>query len=207
VSTFNRVSARVQSRVSLMLGVFLRSSLRIACTAGHDLVGQTLGDARHLEENDGPLLLAIREVDVEVQAATLQGVGHLTGVVAGEHDQRDVLGLQGAELRHAHLEVREHFQQEGLELGVGFVDLVDQEHRRARRRDRLQERPRDDEALREEDVVWAGDALDGLFQARRSGDDLADLVLEDLGVEQLLGVLPLVERLRLVEALRSTAGG
>ena len=39
------------------------------------------------------------------------------------------------------------------------------------------------------------------LQRRGAGDHLADLVLEDLGVEELLGVLPLVERLGLVEPL------
>jgi hypothetical protein len=59
------------------------------------------------------------------QAAALEGVGHLTGVVAGQHHQRDVLGAQGSHLRHAYLEIAQHFEQKGFELAVGLVNLVD----------------------------------------------------------------------------------
>ena len=37
-----------------------------------------------------------------------------------------MLGLQRAQLWHGDLKVTEHFQQEGLELGIRAVDLVDQ---------------------------------------------------------------------------------
>ena len=54
---------------------------------------------------------------------------------------------------------------------------------------------------REEDAVLGADALRRLAQRLRAGHDLAELLLQDLRVEQLLRVLPLVERLGLVEAL------
>src|SRR5438034_335523 len=77
---------------------------------------------RNLEENDRPLLLAIGEIDIEMQAPPLQRVRHLAGVVAGEDDDRHVPRFERTELRHAHLEIGEHLEQEGLELAVGFVD-------------------------------------------------------------------------------------
>ena len=104
-------------------------------------------------------------------------------------------------LGNRHLEVAQDLEQERLELGVRLVDLVDQQHDRIGRIDRLQQRPRQDEAIREEHVVLGGQAVDRFRQRRRAVGHLADLVLEDLGVEQLLGVLPLVERLGFVEAL------
>ena len=74
-----------------MLGAFLRSSLRIACTAPTTSSASRSATLGHLEQDDRALLLAIGEVDVEVQAAALERVGHLARVVAGEDDERDVL--------------------------------------------------------------------------------------------------------------------
>jgi hypothetical protein len=53
----------------------------------------------------------------------------------------------------------------------------------------------------EEDTVLLPDPLGGLAQRGGSGHRLGELLLEDLGVEELLRVLPLVERLGLVEPL------
>ena len=57
------------------------------------------------------------------------------------------------------------------------------------------------EPLGEEHALLRADPLDGLVQVGGVGDDLADLLAQDLGVEQLLAVVPLVERLGLVLAL------
>ena len=95
--------------------------------------------------------------------------------------------LDGAELRDADLEVGQELEQEGLELLVGAVDLVDQQHRRLLAPDRGEQRPLQQIALRE-DVL-----LD------RVGI-LAD-ALARLDGEQLALIVPLVERGVLVEAL------
>ena len=55
----------------------------------------------------------------------------LAGAVRGDDDDRRMLGLDGAEFRHRHLEVGQHLQQEGLEGLVGAVEFVDQQDRRA----------------------------------------------------------------------------
>src|SRR5581483_3145014 len=179
----------------------LQVELPDAVHDGDDVGGEALGDAVDLQAHDLELLRAIREVDEEMQAAALQRVGHLARVVAGEDDEREVKRADRAELGYAHLEVRQDFQQKRLELGVRLVDLVDQEDARVLRADGAQQRPRQDEAVAEEDVVLARDPVDRLAERTRAADHLADLVLQDLRVEKLLRVLPLVEGLRLVEAL------
>ena len=54
---------------------------------------------------------------------------------------------QRSQLRNGDLEVRQEFEQERLELVVGAVDFVDQQHRAVRRSQRLQQRPLDQELL------------------------------------------------------------
>jgi hypothetical protein len=181
--------------------VLLEVELPDALDQRHDVAGQLIADAGDLELHDRELVRLVREVDVQMQAATLECVGHLAGVVAGQDDHRQMPRRQRPELGDAHLEVREDLEQERLELGVGLVDLVDQEHGGLGRRDGFQQGPRQQETVAEEDVVLGGDPVDGLGQRAGAADDLADLVLQDLGVQELLRVLPLVERLRLVEAL------
>src|SRR5262249_60081914 len=99
--------------------------------------------------------------------------------------------------------VREHLEQERLELRLGLVDLVDEQHDGLLRLDRRQKRPWGEEAVREERVLLAGDLGDRVGERGRVGDELADALAQKLRVEQLLGVLPLVERLAFVESLVS----
>ena len=143
------------------------------------------------------------KVDVQVQAAALERVRHLARVVAGEHDERDVLGRASCPapgtLTWKSLSTSSRNASNSVSaLSISSISST----RRLGRRDGAQQRPRQDEAVGEEDVVLAWRC------GRRPRDSvcapaehLADLVLQDLRVEQLLGVLPLVERLGLVEAL------
>jgi hypothetical protein len=89
-------------------------------------------------------------VDPVVQAATLQRVVQLARPVRREDHVRPLFRLDRAELRHGHLEVREHFEQEGLKLLVGTVDLVDQEQHTLLRLDRLEHRPPNQELATEQ---------------------------------------------------------
>ncbi len=98
--------------------------------------------AGHLEADDLQLPLLVGIVDEQVQAAPLQRVAEVAGVVAGDDHVRRRLRLDRADLRHGDLEVAQHLQQERLELLLGAVDLVDQQNDRLRRADRLQDRPR-----------------------------------------------------------------
>ena len=92
-----------------------------------------------------------------------------------------------ADLGDGDLEVGEHFQQERLELVVGPVHLVDQQHRLVAGPDRLQQRPLQQEPRAEQlvDRVVVGDLPLG------QGPD----------VQHLAGVVPLVQRLVGVDAL------
>ena len=81
----------------------------------------------------------------------------------------------------------EHLQEERLELVVRPVELVHQEHGLRAGPDRPQQWPLDEEL----GPVQLGDAL--------AGADLA--LLEGARVEELARVVPLVERLRGVDAL------
>ena len=88
-----------------------------------------------------------------------------------------------AELGDRDLEVGEHLEQERLELLVGAVDLVDQQHHGLVGVDRLEQRPPDQE-LGAEELVLGDRAL-----------------LRGADVEQLARVVPLVDGVGDVEAL------
>ena len=62
-------------------------------------------------------------------------------------------GLDGADLGDGDLPFGEDLEEKGLELFVRTVDLVDQQHRRRLLRDRLQQRPAQEERLREDLVL------------------------------------------------------
>jgi uncharacterized sporulation protein YeaH/YhbH (DUF444 family) len=83
-----------------------------------------------------------------VQASALERVVQLPRAVRGQHDRRAARGPQRPELGHGHREVLEQLEQEGLERVVRAVDLVDEQHHLARRLERVQQRPADEELLR-----------------------------------------------------------
>src|SRR3989304_7319470 len=108
---------------------------------------------------------------------------------------------QGAEFGYADLKVAEHFQEKRLELGVGAVDFIDQQQHWLRRKDRLKQRSRQEKAQGEEDILLRGDAVGSFGQGSGVPKQIVKLVTQELRVEHLLGVLPLIERLRLIQAL------
>src|SRR5205814_2409142 len=91
------------------------------------------------------------------------------------------------QLRHAHLKVAQHLEQELLELGIGLVHLVNQEHLLPCARDRAQERPLEQELARED-----------VGRHLLPGAALGPVRLD---AEELLLVVPLEEGARLVESL------
>src|SRR5271163_4162408 len=105
------------------------------------LVGQLLADARHLGPHDLPLALEVGVVDVQVEAAALERLGELAGVVGGEEHHRELRRPHRAELGDRHLVLREDLEQQRLRLELDAVDLVDEEHDRFGGADRLEERP------------------------------------------------------------------
>ena len=62
---------------------------------------------------------------MEEQAAPLQRLGQLAGVVGGEEYQRDLVSADRAELGYRDLVVRQDLQQQSLRLDLEAVHLVD----------------------------------------------------------------------------------
>ena len=152
----------------------------------HELAGDLLAELGRVQPHDLELALDVRVVEPEVEAAALERLGQLARVVGGEQHQRVGLGLDDAELRDRDLEVRQDLEQHRLELLVGLVDLVDQQHDRLVGGDRGEQRAREQELLAEDVLL-----------------DLLPAGVGGLGLDpqQLLAVVPLVQRLGLVEAL------
>ena len=123
---------------------------------GDELLGDLGLELGHLRQHDLPLAGGVRVVEVQVEAAPLEGLRQLAARVGGEDDQRAAYGDDGAELGDGHLEVREHLEQQPLDLDVGLVDLVDEQHGRLLAADRGQQRPGEQELLAEDVVVRLG---------------------------------------------------
>ena len=142
-----------------------------------------LGHAGQPRADDLGLALGRRVVDPVVQAAALERVVQLARAVGGQHDQRPVRGGDRPQLRDRDREVGQELEQERLELVVGAVDLVDQQHRRAAVvLERLQQRPAQQE-LRPEQLARR--------RARLGRPDRQQLAL----------VVPVVDRVVEVDAL------
>jgi hypothetical protein len=151
-----------------------------------ELAGDRVRQLRSVEADDLQLMLELGVVEPEIQAPPLQRLGQLARVVAREQHDGLRLGVDSPELRNADLEIGQQLEQHRLELLVGLVDLVDQQHDGVGGGDRGHQRPRQQELLAEDVVLHvlpAGVARFGLDS------------------QQLLAVVPLVQRLGLVEAL------
>src|SRR5258707_10947626 len=120
-----------------------------------------------------------------IEAAAAQRVGQLAGAVRGQHHMRYRGRRNRSELRDRDLKIRQQFEQERLELVVGTVDLVDQQHRRRGPPDRGQQRPFQQIFFRKNLVL----------------DGVGILAAMRLDREQLPLVIPFIERGRLIQAL------
>ena len=179
-------SVRAQSTDSAIDGAFFSSRSRSRPIVVDQLARDPVVEVGHLRGDDLALALGVRVVEVQVEAAPLDRLGQLAAGVGGEHDVRAAYGGDGAELGDRDLEVRQHLQQQPLDLDVGLVDLVDQQHGRLLASDRRQQRPGQQELVGEDVVV-------GLVPRLVAG--------ARLDAQQLLLVVPLVERAGLVEPL------
>ena len=154
---------------------------------GHDLHRERLRRALHAAAHDLDLALGRRVVDPLVQAAALDRVVQVARAVGGQDDHRRVRRADRAELGDRHRRLGEQLEQERLEVVVGAVDLVDQQHRRPRAGvlERAQQRPAD-QVVGAEQVVLGEPLVVGL----REPD-----------AQQLAGIVPLVQRLGGVDAV------
>jgi hypothetical protein len=126
---------------------------------------------------------------------------HVAVVVGREQHKGNLHRLARAELGNGNLEIGEKLQQEGLELRIGFVDFVDEQDHGPLRADCLQKRPGLNEAVGEKGVLLRRDLIDRFRNRRRGADDIVEPVISHMRVQELLGVLPFVERLGFLEPL------
>jgi len=117
------------------------------------------------------------------EGAAFQRVVEFARAVRGEDDGWPPARADRPELGDRDLEVREHLEQEGLELLVGAVDLVDEEHDRPVGVDRLEQRAPNEELGSEKLLLG--------YRAFLRGPD----------VQELARVVPLVDGVRDVETL------
>ena len=141
---------------------------------------------RQLRPQDGQLLLQIGVFNVEIRAAAAQRLGEGPRTVGSQHHEGDGARADRAHLRDGHLHLGQQLQQEGLELLVRLVDLVDQQHHALLGAYGLEQR-----------------TLQQIFVAEEVAGQLVPALRArvDLDAEQLLLIVPLVERLALVQAL------
>jgi hypothetical protein len=126
-----------------------------------------------------------------IERAPLQRVVDVTRPVRGQDDDRPGRRADRSELGNRHRVLRQKLQQEGLELIVGSIDLVDQEHRPGlvgTRGERPEKWTADEKAL----------TVDLVFDLP-DGRPAAALTCSE--VEELAGVVPLVQRLGDVDSL------
>jgi hypothetical protein len=115
------------------------------------------------------------------------------GVVARDDGDRWVLGADRPEFGTRHLIVIECLQEKRLELVVSTVDFVDEEDGRFGALERAENRSSEQEVLRKEGRFFRTEFLDCL-RNRHVAKPVRELVGQELGVEHLLAVLPLVEQ-------------
>src|SRR3954452_16366550 len=185
------VGAEEQQRARPVDGLGDRRRLLQVELADHrddldELARDRVVELGRVELDDLKLVLELRVVEPQVQAAALQRLGELARVVRGQQHDRPRPRLEHAELGYRDLEVGQELEQHRLDLLVGLVDLVDEEHDRLLRGDRPHQRTLEQELLAEDVVLH-------LLPAGALGPGL--------DAQQLLAVVPLVERLGLVEPL------
>ena len=124
------------------------------------------------------------------RAAQEQRVMDFTRAVGGKHHHRRGRRANGANFGYGDLKIGEHLQQECLELLVGAVEFVDQQHRRLAvvAFQRLQQRPLEEIVRAEEVMLGAGN----IHRARR---------LQQADLQHLARIIPLVDRAADVQPL------
>ena len=177
---------------------FVQAHIPYRLHRGGDLTRQPFSHLGNLEAHDCHFALELGMLDPVVQAPPLERIVHVPGAVGCEDDDRWICGPKRPELGHRDRVVRQDLEQEGLELVVGPVDLVDDQYRRheAVRRvgDGAQQRPADQEPLREQLVLHRpaafGTTTAGAVQLGRT--EMEELAREVPFIDRLTDVYALV---------------
>src|SRR6516165_9063995 len=157
-----------------------------------ELLAKRLGNSGNPAFHDAFLELLLGKADVKMQASALQRIAEIALAVGCQDHRRRHRGGNGPKLRDADLEVTEDLEQQRFKLRVRLVDFVDQQNASGGLLQCLQQRPRFDKFLGEEHVAKIVKLIQRRMERFRAAQHLAELVLEDLGVQELLGVFPLV---------------
>src|SRR5207244_11125536 len=105
------------------------------------------------------------KIQIWMVASPFQSIGHLTPVVAGQYDERNVLRLERADLAHGDLKIAQYCQQKGLEPRVRLIHLVDEQNGLLFRHEGAQQRAGQQETVGEENAVLLGDAFHSLLKS------------------------------------------
>ena len=138
-------------------------------------------------------------IHIQIKCAALEGFAQLAGVIAGQHHHGLMNSFDGAQLRHADLEVAEDFEQKRLELGIGAVNLVNQQNDRLLVHQCFEQWSRQQETFAEEHVLFLAQPIGSGGQCRRFAHHLVQLVAQQLRVKHLLAVFPFVESFGFVQ--------
>ena len=138
-------------------------------------------DLGKLGRDDLVFLFEARILDPMIETAALERIMNFPRAIGGEKHVGPMLCRDRAEFGDGDLKIRQHLEQKRLELHIGAIDLVDQQHRRvgAVGLDRLEQR-----------------TLDQIFLTEDLGLDfllIAVLDFFELDAQHLLGIIPLVE--------------
>ena len=136
-----------------------------------------------------------------MQAASLERIPEVAAIVRRENDERRNGRGDRPDLGNRDLKIRENFEKKRFELLIRFIDLVDEQHGAVLLAERREERARFEKLLGEKHVVEIADLLERFGDRLDSTQARAVRIFENLRVEELLAVLPLVQRLRFVEPL------
>src|SRR5450432_3858773 len=108
-------------------------------------------------------------------------------------------GGNGAKFRHRYLEVAEYFEQECLKLRIGAIYFVDEQQRRNRRGNGLEQRTRQQEAIRKEYILFLSQPISGFRKASGATEQILKLVTQELRIQHLLGIFPFIQRFAFVQ--------
>src|SRR5262249_53120112 len=117
-----------------------------------DARGNRLRNARDPRLDDLALAPRIGVVDPVIQAAALERIVELARAIRRQQHDGPCHRADRAQLGNRHREVRQELEQKRLELVIGAVDLVDQEHDLLLRAglDGIEQRPPEQEASGEQ---------------------------------------------------------
>ncbi len=91
--------------------------------------GRWFADAGGAHCNDAHFALRGRIFNPVIDTAAAQRLVQFAGAVGGQDDHRPLIGTNSASFGDGNLKVGKKLEQEGLELMIRTVDLVDEQHR------------------------------------------------------------------------------